>query len=348
MQQDFHYYVIAFLANQAGFTKSQSKTIAYASQYVDDSTESRPLRIGDIRFDPVRTAHMGIHSFGWTVHKQVFIPFHFLPPKPIRSNKESLVTEPGGKLAREILKDAFQETNADLRLCRIGVALHTFADTWAHQSFSGRTGNENDVDRLRVFKDGKWRRNIFHDAKDTLTDFVGAKVGHLQAVHTPDIPYLTWKSIRPGLTSISKSVRDNRKKPVLEITRDNQKEFLRAAKAIYNELRKFVSSRKDIWPSIKPTIASMFALEKKAEERCAEWLKVLSWLTPYKSLDWRLEAVTPVGKSSADWDNIKPNDLERLEFKMQPGFWKSRWVFFHRASLLQRHLVLQKLQLCFH
>ena len=57
MQKDFHYHCIAVLARAAGFRQADALTIAYASQYVDDSTESEPIRVGELMFDPVRTAH---------------------------------------------------------------------------------------------------------------------------------------------------------------------------------------------------------------------------------------------------------------------------------------------------
>jgi hypothetical protein len=40
MEKDFHYYCIGVLAKAAGFDKGDALTIAYASQYVDDATES--------------------------------------------------------------------------------------------------------------------------------------------------------------------------------------------------------------------------------------------------------------------------------------------------------------------
>ncbi len=63
MEVDFHYYCLAVLARTVGFTKKEALTIAYASQYVDDSTESEPIMVGDILFDSVRTAHYGLDAF---------------------------------------------------------------------------------------------------------------------------------------------------------------------------------------------------------------------------------------------------------------------------------------------
>ena len=66
MQSDFHYYCIGVLARAAGFNRDDALTIAYASQYTDDSTESELIRLeldeGRLRFDPVRTSYTGLET----------------------------------------------------------------------------------------------------------------------------------------------------------------------------------------------------------------------------------------------------------------------------------------------
>ena len=89
MQKDFHYYGIAVLARAAGFKSEDALTIAYASQYVDDSTESELFNLDvtkeELKFDPVRSSYFGLEallSITWSAQKRVWIPFHFLSPKP--------------------------------------------------------------------------------------------------------------------------------------------------------------------------------------------------------------------------------------------------------------------------
>ena len=80
MEKDFHYYLVFGLAKLAGFSINDSETIAYASQYVDDSTESEPIiPFSDQHFDTVRTAHYNLSAFNWDVQKKIYMPFHFLP-----------------------------------------------------------------------------------------------------------------------------------------------------------------------------------------------------------------------------------------------------------------------------
>jgi hypothetical protein len=73
MEQDFHYYTIYHLSVLAGFSKSDAQTIAYASQYVDDATESEPIRpFEDQYFDTARTAHYNLEGFTWNVLPGMF------------------------------------------------------------------------------------------------------------------------------------------------------------------------------------------------------------------------------------------------------------------------------------
>lgn len=61
MELDYHYYAVYQLAKLAGFNLVNAKKIAYASQYVDDSTESDPVEpFSDQHFDTARTAHYGL------------------------------------------------------------------------------------------------------------------------------------------------------------------------------------------------------------------------------------------------------------------------------------------------
>ncbi|NIO80757.1 MAG: hypothetical protein GTN53_09110, partial [Candidatus Aminicenantes bacterium] len=142
MQIDFHYYCIFRLAVLAGFSRRDAETIAYASQYVDDSTESEPVEpFPDQRFDAVRTARHNLEAYNWNVQKKVYMPFHFLPGRIRRENPEGfsyMTTLRTDDLARMIIKDVLDETNRKFMMIRLGVALHAVADTFSHFGFSGR------------------------------------------------------------------------------------------------------------------------------------------------------------------------------------------------------------------
>ena len=379
MQRDFHYYCIAVLAKAAGFNKKDALIIGYASQYTDDSTESELIRLevpGLIKFDPVRTAYHGLDMIGslsWSAQKRVYIPFHFVPPQPF-SPKESgvfsFVTKPAvdeqngseKSFAELLLDEAASESrrNHKRRLCRIGIALHTYADTWAHQGFSGRhSREENDVENIHVFNraTGKYRHlkweNLLLDALP--------QIGHAEAGFFPDLAFHKWKH-------------DSRQSP--DIERDNVEQFLKAAQAIYDVLLPMKKSRPDDpipWETIAPDIRQLFEGEHivaaqttdrltmrayrhyhttDLQKRCKKWQEKFDHLfRPYPAGDsysydhrkWRRDALD----GDTDWDNWSQREWDQMRPLGLAGsekeFWNSLWIHFHRAALRQRHFVLENL-----
>ena len=334
MQKDFHYYCIAVLAKTAGFEKRDALTIAYASQYVDDSTESEPIQVGELMFDPVRTAHLGLKAFNWAIQKRVYIPFHFIPPNPIRSPRDTFVTAANSPFARRILKEACEEQLEMRRLIRIGVALHTLADMSAHQGFSGRQHSENDVESIYHREGKRWKPLPW---ENFYLDFL-PQIGHAEAGYFPDCPFLTWKYTRKSTNE--------------EVERNNTQEFLTAAKSIHQKLSKIDKSKSDSpipWGDIETGIRDLLAhREKDIEKRCGKWTERFQYMFDplnfaYDSRAWRNDALGPDDEADTDWDNFEPSDFRRLQFPMKPGFYNSLWVQFHRAALRQRHLVLESL-----
>ena len=103
---------------------------------------------------------------------------------------------PDSPLAKELLVSALR-TGDDFR---IGIALHSYADTWAHQHFSGRIEQGNVVDPNSPLP----------------------PAGHLQALRSPDDAAGRWKDARllPELSRV-----------------DNATRYRSAARKIYRYLR---------------------------------------------------------------------------------------------------------------
>jgi len=370
MQKDFHFYCVGVLARAAGFGSQDALTIAYASQYVDDATESEPIPVqteqGELKFDPVRTSYTALQqlkSLEWSAQKRVWIPFHFIPPQPFSAQKSkpfSFVTQAGSPFAQQLLDWAADglPANRKYRLCRIGIALHTYADTWAHQGFSGRQSRvENDIGNLRIHhrdtgKEGHLGiENIIFDALP--------EIGHAEALYLADLAYQKWSYRR----TVSKE----------DIERDNTAQFLLAARAIYDWLRTIKANETGesafkTWDEIEAQIAELLAEEPKSEpdflqkitlpayraycamdveQRCKKWRSVFANLFGsmarhynYDPKKWRGKAV----EGDVDWDDYTPEDWQRMSpRKAKRGFWNSSWVHFHRAALRQRHFVLERL-----
>ena len=85
MQEDMHYYGTYALARAAGLAVPNAATIAYAAQYVDDSTaiDSDAHEDGGM-FVTTATAHTNTEAMHNAAadhieQRKVWVPFHFFP-----------------------------------------------------------------------------------------------------------------------------------------------------------------------------------------------------------------------------------------------------------------------------
>lgn len=356
MQKDFHYYCIGILARAAGFTGQDALTIAYASQYTDDATESRPITLNNaegkmlFKFDPVRCAYIGLKAKEWSIHKRVYIPFHFIPPRPFLYTDPtgyltypSFVTQPGSPFAKLLLRKAAEEENNKRRLCRIGVALHMFADTWAHQNFSGRASkDENGVEDVELWEESGWEKDLFtDDVIDALIDLFAIETGHAEAGALPDLSFIKWKY---------------KKRSGEQVERDNPQIWLEASRTIYDELiamqktdpvepipwgeiegplKILFDDRGDIGEDISLSEKLKIYLKKNfLEERCSKWQEEFGkHFDPpssyaYDRKTWRDLALNPrlwdplYEPESINWEA----DFEQLGMEEAPGEYdRSEW-----------------------
>jgi hypothetical protein len=207
MNSEFHYYAVYFLCVRAGLPEERAANIAFASQYVDNALVA--YEIDDDGFE-YRTEITQNYIF-WddATLKHIYLPFHFVPGDFERAKAERVggaaasrwTVTPDSPLAKELLVAALR-TGDDFR---IGIALHAYADSWAHQHFSGRTEDCNVI-----------------DDKSPLPP-----AGHLQALSAPDDPAGSWHD--PRLAGALADI-------------DNGLRFREAARKIYRYLRTYQRS----------------------------------------------------------------------------------------------------------
>ena len=200
MNIEFHYYALYYISRCAGFSESDASTLAGSSQLVDESTAPWEIR-GE---SPTSLTQVTQNYVFWDeeVAKGIYRPFHFIPGVQAlaasrrRDGKAGrFVTTEDSPIAREVLIAALKSHD----LFRIGIALHVYADTWAHQNFSGDSEPQNAFEQTSLLP----------------------AAGHLQALKNPDNPRLVWK--------------DPRLKDEYGIV-DNAMRFSRAADMIYRFL----------------------------------------------------------------------------------------------------------------
>jgi hypothetical protein len=256
------------------------------------------------------------------------MPFHFLPTVVRRDAPASFsyvtqkATGARPELATMVVEEALRETNTKLRLVRIGVALHAVVDTFSHFGFSGRLHQENDVKGVWHASNGKW------DFKETLFvyDVCLPKIGHVEALHYPDVSCLHWKYVN-----------------VLgaEVERENLDTCMECAERVYAILcgarSKPKKSLKEGHPADYAKMKKLFANNGALDRRCESWMAYTD-AKKYDATEWRRAALV----GDVNWNDMSRSRLsEHLgTLTGKKGFDASDWAFFHRAALKQRNLVL--------
>ena len=188
MEKDFHYYLIFSLA--AITKQDKPDIIAYASQFVDDNNEEQfsisgekvdfpnKIKASGGHYYPIMTQSMSPLSLDIFVQKYVYVPFHFLPGDDtveIKGKRNKLNTTPNSQNAQIVLSEALASDNP----YRLGIALHTFADTWSHQNFTGLREEWNSV--------YPWY---------SVKKYLVPDIGHAEAGHSPDVISEVWTDHR--------------------------------------------------------------------------------------------------------------------------------------------------------
>jgi hypothetical protein len=275
MNIEFHYYMIYLLAKYAGLDELDCITVATSSQYVDNNLVGQVIRWDGREYLTIVTQNYGWWSDWFPVN--VYIPFHFFPgdlayPGARRRDGRThrLNVTPGGAFVTELLNRALGTRN----LYRIGLALHTFADSWAHQNFTGTNDDWNSLG----------------------TDLPVPKVGHAEAISQPDKITGRWidERLEGGFRFI-----------------DNETRFLEAASRIYEKLRAFAGKREDDWERardrIKKLIGPYDENDARQKDRISGYL-LEEELLEYNKYDWIRRAVRFDGNEALLEDAFKGYD----------------------------------------
>ena len=216
MEKDFHYYLVYAISKVTGFEKAD--IISFLSQFVDDNNEGQfsiddqpaffpeKIEADGGHYYPIMTQSLSPKSLNPYVQKYVYVPFHFIPGENsvvIKGKKNPLSTTPDSPNARAVLKKAFESNNP----YRMGIALHSYADTWSHQNFTGLQEGWNSI--------YPWY-NVFKS--------IVPNIGHAEAGHSPDVISEDWTDHRIGAKIV------------------NSKRALQATAEIYKTMRRKTGS----------------------------------------------------------------------------------------------------------
>ena len=258
MNISFHYFTIKTLCYYADIADERAQEIAFYSQFVDDFNLSEGILGSGFYVDekppvfflennlakdtrnntwyvyPVTTAISIAQTTNSLINKRhqllTLIPFHFIPTVPISQIDENRdenyccqqAEQGDGSLISAKLEGFLARgVQSDMKL---GMLLHIYADTYAHQKFSGRQGYENWVSVLQA-TDRSVIPNI--DVTSQVTKYRPLPaIGHAELGHVPDTFALSFNSKFDY-------------HEVQQYARDNIDTFLLCAKRIWAMLRRY-------------------------------------------------------------------------------------------------------------
>jgi len=351
MQIDFHHTTTYVAARTAGFEHDEAAIIAYAAQYVDDATSS-----GTVQFDNqavynrISSAHkmLDARNTQKLANHQVWLAFHFLPGnggKPAGKNPRGsfinkIVCRPNSPAAQEMVRGVILDKNRLYGLHRLGVAMHVYVDTWAHQGFAGVLHDVNEVeDAEEISKTGIFGGGIGRFLHDVLDDAI-PPLGHGRANVFPDMPFLKWR-YKNGEGKL--------------IKRNNPRDFLEAADHMCMVMQRFIIGDPDanvegLDAETKAKLQEMFLgiKNKNGDERHAEWLKAIR----QGAFSFGATAIAdyvPRGRES--WKAQALGTSHDLPVhKYHPEFLKTDWKMFHDAIQAHRfhvvHDILPRFGIC--
>ncbi|MDH3346681.1 MAG: hypothetical protein OEM02_01085 [Desulfobulbaceae bacterium] len=354
MQIDFHHGVTYVIARLAGFDHHKGLIVAYCSQYVDDATEEGLVNFNNgAMYRRIKSSHkmIGYDNFNKLANHQVWIPFHFLPgnggkkagDNPDGTFINKIICRPNSPVAKDMVRNCINDRNKPYGLHRLGVTMHVYADTWAHQGFAGVTHKINNITGLCDFDNPNdklesrllhyFGNKIYNVASGFINDAL--PLGHGAALSYPDQPYLKWE------------YHDHNGQIVV---RDNTAEFTTAADEMCKEMQRFIAgdSEADVpgLPYDDKRLINRLMKEindKEGEDRHKKWLHAIGqgdFSFPAVTLTYSAEQQTSWKNQALDIINQPNTKSKNHAYAYHDSFLESHWKRFHDALLAHRFSVV--------
>ncbi|WP_456473556.1 DUF6765 family protein [Desulfolithobacter sp.] len=313
MDIEFHYHITYILARKARFSSQDAFTLAYSSQYVDDNVFHYYINYPDGgHFISEVSQTMDITKPS-PKRQKIYPLFHFIPgdpDSPTARRKDGKThpfnTTPDSDNARYLLQRALDSGD----LYRIGVAVHAYADTWAHQNFLGLKHKFN--------------------AMPGFVESLIPNIGHADAKHEPDTVHNRWK--------------DERLAGDLEVVNNNDR-FIQAAEKIFAYLWLVKNSDQDgltsLWRKLEKQLLDAmdetYLLGADDRARKKAYRKICDDMPDYDEKQWRYAAVEKREFEIDLFDRYWARG-GREEFE------ESDWYRFQQAVIAHREDALERLR----
>lgn len=340
MQIDFHHAVTYVLARLAGFPAEQAAIIANAAQYVDDATEDGTIEFDSgARYSRLSSAHrmLDYRNFESLAASRVWIPFHFLPGNMGLSAGEipegpfiqRLRTIPNSPVAQDMLRATLADRAAPHALHRLGIAMHVYADTWAHQGFVGVQHRVNAARDL-TGENGGPDVDLIERLKNRFVNNA-LPLGHGTVLSHPDRPYLVW-AYTNGFGE--------------RVTRNNPDDYLDAAENMCRAMQGFLAGDYDANPPGLPDVDRIVLQRllrdiriESEEGRHRAWLDEIAKGT----FSFGPERVEYSGSGPGSWKRAALGEPGDNGHAYRDEFLASHWKHFHDALQVHRYDVVHRI-----
>lgn len=340
MQIDMHYYGTYAMAVAAGIPKNDAKVIAYAAQFVDDSTRYDSGTHSDMGLlFGITTAHHPVQSF--VKHKtdhagtkeeqrKIWVPFHFYPGGVGNSFEEKIICVKDGKIVNEMLDNHISmAVQKDFRFELLGICAHVYQDTFSHYGFSGLSSDYNLIagGSIEIIEDEPL--TLLDKIKDKFEIFIGRladagsdSLGHAGGATYPDQPFLHWAC----------TFDKNRPKNGKRSDRNNPKTFYESLEKLHTYFSKFAKvyytdSKPKSFTEMKDVLEKIINTEGEEDVRAKAWKEsgLVDGIPNYVPENWENEKKS-FDKLATSTEGIKSNAYR-----------------FHQAAAYHRYYTLKDL-----
>jgi hypothetical protein len=313
MDINFHYFVVRTLAHHAGFEEADAQTIAWYSQQVDNFTKHMPLYVTKeppayfMQNRYARKLDSGLwlvlphptgidmtQALGDYYRHTTLAPFHFIPGQSffeLKGKADATRADyrcvPGSsdkaQLIRRIVEqavDAAKNDRSEKTLMQLGMALHTYADTYAHCGFSGLEGWENKAVIEKVFNQHTQKEEIPKEERLFFREL--PHIGHGNAGTAPDIC--------AAQIDLAMRSTENDKELSLHIRRDNLLWFLQCAREILDILCDTLGVgrwNEERWQPLSEKIAA--AMQVPGTEETKKDFLISQWSSHFPDISYHYE-----------------------------------------------------------
>lgn len=328
------------LARLAGFSAAEASVVATSAQFVDDATEDGTILFDNgARYSRIASAHrmLDYRNFESLAASRVWVPFHFLPGNmglpagepPEGAFIQRLITIPNSSVAQDMLRATIADQSAPHGLHRLGIAMHVFADTWAHQGFVGVNHAVNHATDL-TGPDGGPDTNLMDRMKNYFVNSA-LPLGHGTVLSNPDKPYLVW-AYTNGLGE--------------RITRNNPDDYIDASETMCRAMQAFRLG------DFEATVPGLSAIDRNViqrllrdvqdedeERRHARWLEEIAG----GSFSFGAETTAYLGEGQGSWRDAALQKDDGGQYTYAESFLESDWKRFHDALEIHRYDVVHRI-----